>query len=374
MLAACKKKAKLISFCSRSSPVLLPSRHGLLGRGLVGCEWELLGSYLGASGEELAGEFMGPFCWNFYKSGMWNVFWVMMTIGGYYDENAFHIPLFEKSQSWNAFCLCIFEYWGLSCHIAALDLVVNTQVVVVALGGDESLVDGVFYGAVGLVAVCAVGKVTVVESLAHFGEEVRELFGFNVHHAKLFDARTVDEEGCLGVVKLHEKHFGKGGGVLAFHAPFADFADAEVEAGCQGVEHGRFAHSGMAREEHGLSGDELSEFGNAVAFERADGIDRVAGGLIHFLDFVVDFPESFFVKVDFVEDDACGNMVGFGSDEESIDKSGGSAWKSECCDDAKPVDIGCDDVGLFGEFSGFADNVVLAVTHLGDDAGAIVLE
>lgn len=58
------------------------------------------------------------------------------------------------------------------CHIAAFDLLVDTEVVVVAFGGDEALVHGIFHGAVGFVAVGAVGKMAVVEHASHLGKEM----------------------------------------------------------------------------------------------------------------------------------------------------------------------------------------------------------
>lgn len=82
--------------------------------------------------------------------------------------------------------------------VAVFYLVVDGEVVVVALGADEAIVDGLFDGAVGFVAVGAVGEMAVVEDAAHLGEEVGKLAKREVDHAELFDAGGVDEEGGPG--------------------------------------------------------------------------------------------------------------------------------------------------------------------------------
>ena len=261
--------------------------------------------------------------------------------------------------------------------VAVFYLVVDGEVVVVSLGADEAIVDGLFDGAVGFVAVGAVGEMAVVEDAAHFGEEVGKLAKREVDHAELFDAWGVDEEGgpgggCTG---QHEReHLGKGGGVPALHAPLADLAYAEVEPGGDGVEQCRLAHARMAAEEHRLAGDGLADLLDAVALEGADGHDGVAGGLVDGFELVMYFPEGLFVEVALVENDAGGDMVGLGGDEQAVDKAGGGAREAEGGHNAEAVEVGRDDMGLLAEFGSLAHDVVPAVAHLADDAGAVVLQ
>ena len=49
----------------------------------------------------------------------------------------------------------------------------DIQIVLVAFGAYLTVFDGGFDGATGLVTMCAVGKMTVVQHLAHLGKEVR---------------------------------------------------------------------------------------------------------------------------------------------------------------------------------------------------------
>lgn len=67
-------------------------------------------------------------------------------------------------------------------------------------------------------------------------------------------------------------------------------------------------------------------------------------------------------------------MIGFGSDEESVDEACGGAREAEGGDEAELVDIGGDNVGLLGELGGAAYDAVAAVGDIGDQASAVVEE
>lgn len=115
----------------------------------------------------------------------------------------------------------------------------DVEVVLVALGGDGALLDGLLDGAMGLVDVGAVGEMAVVEEGFHLGEEVGEFFFVEVDHAEFFDAWGVDEEGgLLRLIDVEGVDFGESGGVLAFERPFGDLTFAKLEGGVDGVEEG----------------------------------------------------------------------------------------------------------------------------------------
>ena len=79
-------------------------------------------------------------------------------------------------------------------------------------------------------------------------------------------------------------------------------------------------------------------------------------------------------QVALVEDDGGGDVVGVGGDQQAVDEARRGARQAEGRHDAEEVDIGGDDVGLFAELGGAADDVIAAVAHLVDDAGAVVLQ
>ena len=74
-----------------------------------------------------------------------------------------------------------------------IDILEDIEIILVTLGADAAVVDGLLNGAPGLVAMGAVGKMAVMEQGAHFGEEMGEFLRAEVHHAKLLDAGGVDE-------------------------------------------------------------------------------------------------------------------------------------------------------------------------------------
>lgn len=130
----------------------------------------------------------------------------------------------------------------------------------------------------------------------------------------------------------------------------------------------------MAGEEGYFAGDELLDEWEAGAVEGGDFVDGIAGGGVDGFYLVVDFPKFVVVEVYFVEYEHCGDVIGFGGDEEAVDEAGGGAGETEGGDDAELVDVGGDDVGLLGELGGAADDVVAAVLDFGDEAGAVVVE
>ena len=84
-------------------------------------------------------------------------------------------------------------------------------------------------------------------------------------------------------------------------------------------------------------------------------------------------PQLVVVEVHLVEEDTGGDMIGFGGDQQSVDEARGGAWKPESGDNAEEVDIGGDDMRLLAELGGATNDIVLAVGHIVDDTGAVVL-
>ena len=168
--------------------------------------------------------------------------------------------------------------------------------------------------------------------------------------------------------------FGEGGGVASFETPIGDVAGAKAEGGAEGVEEGAFAHAAVAGEEDSAAGNHLFHGVETVAAEGRYLEDRVAGIGVDGFQLVVYFPQLLVVEVALVEDERCGDVVGFGGDEEAVDEARGGAWEAESGHDAQEVDVGGDDVGLFRELGGAADDVVATVVDVSDDAGAVVLK
>ena len=130
----------------------------------------------------------------------------------------------------------------------------------------------------------------------------------------------------------------------------------------------------MAAEEAYLAGNKLPDGVDARAVERGDLVDRVADGGVDSLEFVVDGPQLIVVEVALVEDEHCGDVVGFGGDEEAVDEACGGAREAEGGDEAEEVDVGGDDVGLLAELGGAADDIVAAVGDIGNHACAVIEE
>ena len=223
-------------------------------------------------------------------------------------------------------------------------------------------------------AMGTVGEMAVVEHLAHLGKEVRQFLGGEVDHTKLLDAWSVDEERGFDLVVacIDREKFGKGSGVFAFEAPLADLARFEVKRGVDGVEESRFADTTVAAEERDFARDEFFDCIDAHTGESRDLEDRVAGVGIDSFDFVVDSPKLIVVEVALVEYDDRGDMVGFGGDEEAVDKASRGAREAEGGDNTELVDIGGDDVSLLAEFGSATDDAVAAIIDCGDKTRAIV--
>lgn len=220
----------------------------------------------------------------------------------------------------------------------------------------------------------AVGEMAVVEHLAHLGKEVRQFLGGEVDHTKLLDAGSVDEERGFDfvIVGIDREKFGEGCSVFTFEAPLADLARFEVERGVDGVEERRFADTTVAAEERDLARDEIFNCIDAHTGESRDLEDRVAGVGIDSFDFVVDSTKLIVVEVALVEDDDRRDMVGFGGDEEAVDKASRGAREAEGGDNTELVDIGGDDVSLLAEFGSATNNAVAALMDVGDETRAIV--
>ena len=173
---------------------------------------------------------------------------------------------------------------------------------------------------------------------------------------------------------MYGEYLGEGSGVASFEAPVGDVAHLEGESGAKGVEEGTFAHAAVAGEEDGLAGDKLLHLVEPRTFEGRNLINGVSCGGIDALHLVVYLPKLFVVKVHLVEEDAGGDVVGLSGDQQAVDETRGGAWEAEGGHDAQQIDVGGDDVRLLGELGGAADDVVLAVGDIVDDAGAVVLQ
>lgn len=179
------------------------------------------------------------------------------------------------------------------------------------------------------------------------------------------------------MAKFYREYFGKGSGVLAFERPIANLTCTEVKRRVDGIEESRLADTTMAAEEGDLARNKILYLLYASALDGGNLIYGITNRFVDGPDFAVDVPELGSavigaVEVALVEYDDRRDMVGLSCNKEPVDEASRGARKAESGDNAELVDVGSDNVGLFGELGSAADDAVAAVGDVGNHAGTVV--
>ena len=167
---------------------------------------------------------------------------------------------------------------------------------------------------------------------------------------------------------------GEGSGMFTLEAPIRELSDLEVKTGTEGVEESALADATMAGKEDCGTSYHLLQHVESRAFQRRHFQNGVTGIDIDGLQLIVNLPQFVIIEVHLVEDNGCGDMIGLGSDQESIDEARGGTGEAEGGHDAEKVDVGGDDMGLLAEFGCATDDVVAAVVDVEDKGSTVVLQ
>ena len=103
--------------------------------------------------------------------------------------------------------------------------------------------------------------------------------------------------------------------MFAFGAPTADFTYLQFQTRDEGVEKCGFAHTGMAAKQGCSARHEGAHSIQPISAQRADGMNGIASRLINLFQFSQELCGDGIVKVYFVEENCCGDVVGLGGDK-----------------------------------------------------------
>ena len=230
--------------------------------------------------------------------------------------------------------------------------------------------DSAAHGTARLVTVGAVAVAASGRRLEYLREVVADFFRFHVEGAEAFDARSVDKVAPA----FESEHLGEGGGVHALVVGGGYFARP-----CRGfrqddVDEGGFAYARMARKQ----GDAPAKFGLEEVDARAlcgRHLEAgVADGGVEADEAVQVAEVGLVVSVRLVEYELYRNAIGFGRGQKTVDEGGRSFGIVDGDDEQALVEVGGDDVRLFRQVGGTADDVVTPVFNLADESRAFPVE
>ena len=190
-----------------------------------------------------------------------------------------------------------------------------------------------------------------------------QLVPFEFHQPKAFDARSVHEIAAF----RQGKHLGKCRRVLALLVRTRYVACFQFKARKQAVDQGALSHTAVTREQvDACRGKRCLQC--IHAFPRFSGSTqgRVAGLMVDFLEVFEAIHGSCLasVQIAFVEDQGGRNPVGFSGHKESIDEARAGFWAGHRDDKKSPIQVGGNNVALFGQVDRTAHNCVAAFLPL----------
>ena len=163
-------------------------------------------------------------------------------------------------------------------------------------------------------------------------------------------------------------HFGESRGVLAFFVIVGNRTDTNVQRRVKGIHKSRLAHSRMTRKQAYLplhQGFKFLDLETRLSRNAERGVAKllvVFHQNAHFANLLVG------VKVTFVEDDGCGNVIGFGSHQKAVDEARGGARLGDGCHHNGQIHVGGDDMRSLTQVNRLPDNHIVTWLNLLDDA------
>ena len=237
------------------------------------------------------------------------------------------------------------------------------EVGLIAAGGDVVVFEGLEDGAAGFVGVGAVGETAVFRETEDLGEVAGEFLGGYVEGTEALDAVCVDEPPLdkLGDRIRNPYHFTEGRGVLAEVVGGGDFGGAEVGIRDEAIDERGFPHATVATEECDLPFEQGPQVLDAFARGGGDLFAGIADRLVelHHHLLVVQFVGI--KTVGLVEDQHHRNAVGLGGGQEAVDEGCGGLGVVDSDHQESLIDVGGDDVALFGEVLGATHYIILSV-------------
>ena len=253
---------------------------------------------------------------------------------------------------------------------ALLLVVEHGEVGLVAALGYVVVLHGLADGAPRLVGMRAVVETAVLGEVEDLAEIARQLLAPDVEGAETLDARRVDEVAAAG----QREHLAESGGMHARVVGLGDVGRAQVGPGQDGVDERRFAHAAVAAEERRLTLQQGQQARHVVGIMGGELHDGVADVLVEEAHGRLVAPLVLGEEVEFVEGQDHGHAIGLRAGQETVDEGGACLRVVDRDDKQGLIDVGGEDVALFAEVGGSADDVVAPVADGGDEGRSLGIE
>ena len=236
------------------------------------------------------------------------------------------------------------------------------EVGLIAALGDVVVFEGLEDGTAGFVGVGAVGETAVFRETEDLGEVAGEFLGGHVEGAEAFDTRSVY---CPSLGKLGNRaqrdHFTEGGGVLTEVMGIGDLCRTQVGMGHKAVDEGGFSHAAVATEQRDLPFEQGTQVFDAITRGGRDLFAGIADCLVELHHHLLVVQLVGVKAVGLVEDQDHRDAIGLSGGQEAVDEGCGGLGVVDRDHQEGLVDVGGDDVALFGEVLRTTDNIVLSV-------------
>ena len=256
--------------------------------------------------------------------------------------------------------------------------------------------EGLEDGTAGFVGVGTVGETAVFREAEDLGEVAGEFLGGHVEGAEAFDSRSVDEPAgdrrrvppFLRPVgskrpsverdrlrdrrgKLRNRaqrdHFTEGRGVLTEVVGGGDFGGAEVGIRDEAIDERGFPHATVATEQRDLPFEQGTQIFDAITRGGRDLFAGIADCLVELHHHLLVVQLVGVKAVGLVEDQHHRDAIGLGGGQETVDEGRGGLGIVDRDHQEGLIDVGGDNVALFGEVLGATDDVVATVFDGGDE-------
>ena len=216
--------------------------------------------------------------------------------------------------------------------------------------------EGLEDGTAGFVGVGAVGETAVFREAEDLGEVAGEFLGGHVEGAEAFDARSVYHPP-----PTQRDHFTEGGGVLAEVVGGGDFGGAEVGIRDEAVDEGGFPHATVTTEQRDLPFEQGTQVFDAITRGGRDLFAGIADCLVELHHHLLVVQLVGVKAVGLVEDQDHRDAIGLSGGQETVDEGRGGLGVVDRDHQEGLVDVGGNNVALFGEVLGLADDVVASI-------------
>ena len=216
--------------------------------------------------------------------------------------------------------------------------------------------EGLEDGTAGFVGVGAVGETAVFREAEDLGEVAGEFLRGHVEGAEAFDSRSVYHPP-----PTQWDHFTEGGGVLAEVVGGGDFGGAEVGIRNEAVDEGGFPHATVATEQRDFPFEEGAQVFDAITRGGGDLFAGIADCLVELHHHLLVVQLVGVKAVGLVEDQDHRDAIGLSGGQETVDEGRRGLGVVDGDQQEGLVDVGGDNVALFGEVLGATHYIILSV-------------